>query len=276
MRLADLLAVASALGTGTAAARQPEPPTITRAELRAMSDEEVGRRLFGDIGAIMHLIRFAEPDETEARHPVRGLQFLSRPRGTYRIGICETDRVTVYFEPARGPGLPRDAARPRRIQVSTNYFVRDVGLARQHRAPDNDRNAGEEHRLDSACAEIDPRGANIVIAANEQEVADAVVLLADLAAAVSAGRIAIPVDCSEMLGAVTSSADCLAHLERIEPGGSFSVQIIPGCYAGDPALFCRRIELFGGSERRALLFEFRRGSLLPVRIALSIVPPDEF
>lgn len=109
MRLAAALILFAA--SGVAAAQQPRP--LTRGDIRDLSDEQLSRRLFGDIGAIMFPIRYPEP-ASEARMPLQALQFMSRPRISHRAGICETDRVTVFFQLAP-PLLAVDAVKPRRF-----------------------------------------------------------------------------------------------------------------------------------------------------------------
>jgi hypothetical protein len=269
MRIAGpiLLLLAAA---APAISQQPRP--LTQADLRDLSDEQLSRRLFGDIGAIMFPIRY-RADAGEARTPIRALQFMSRPRVSHRAGICETDRVTVHFELAPLPLV--DGVQPRRFELSTNYFVQDAALARQHRPPDLE-DGRERFGLDSACAAVDPRQANISVAGDAHDVATAVVLVSDLAAAARSGRIAIPVECRERGGESVPEAECRAELARLDPSEPMYVQHIAGCYRSDPAVYCRRIEFFQRSEGRSFLFEFPIAGREPARVTVESIPPDQF
>ncbi|HEX8525391.1 hypothetical protein [Allosphingosinicella sp.] len=268
MRSAMLLG-AALLVSGADSAR--EPRTLTRAQVRDLSDEELSRRLFGDIGQIMFPLRFGERRGPVSSMPLQALQFLSRPRGTYRVGICETDRVTVYFERAVFSAGDDPAVVPRRFEVTTNYFVRDLPLALEERSPDTDD--GEERiRLDRECAQIDPREANIVIARNDSEVATAVVMIASLAAAAREGRTPAATECRDRSGEPMDSAACLQELARMDARSSMAVWFNPACARADAAVYCRQIEFIGASESRQVLFELRRGSREPVRVIVETVP----
>jgi hypothetical protein len=256
----------------TSAASQPPRP-LTRAELRDLTDEQLSRRLFGDIGAIMYPIRYRGV-ASEPRMPLQALQFMSRPRISHRVGICETDRVTVYFEPA-SPLLAADGVQPRRFELSTNYFVRDAALAREHRPPDLD-GGRERWRLDRDCAEVDPRRTNLAIAGDAHDVATAVVLVSDLAAAARRGRLAIPAECRDRGDEAVPEAECKAELAGADPTESIAIQHNSGFYRNDPAVYCRRIEFFQRSEGRSFLFEFPVASREPSRVTVTSVPPDQF
>ncbi|HYI47367.1 MAG TPA: hypothetical protein VEX35_02780 [Allosphingosinicella sp.] len=253
-------------------AAQPAPareaPTLTREQVRTMSPEELTRRLFGD-GALAGLV-FAQRRFDSGRRPwipLYSLTFLTRPRGTYRAGVCETDHLTVLFEP-RPYSLGEDPpVRPRRIQVSTSYFVRDLALARAERVPDET----ERVTHDLACAEIDPRSAGIIVADGEMQVTRALALVGDLIAAAGAGRSTAPLLCRDGEGRPAAEAECLAMLARLHADKIGYVQLIERCAEQDPGLYCQRIETWeaGTDEGYVIQFELRRGNPAPVRIIVE-------
>lgn len=153
--------------------------------------------------------------------------------------------------------------------------MRNVALAREHRPPDLE-DGREPWRLDSDCARIDPRRANISIAADAHDIATAVILVADLAAAAARGRNAVPAECRDSGGDIMSEAECRAELARLDPAEPMAIQHIAGCYRNDPAVYCRRIEFFQRSEGRSFLFEFSSASREPARVTVSTVPSEQF
>jgi len=253
-------------------AAQPAPAretqTLTREQVRTMSPEELTRRLFGD-GALAGLV-FAQRRFDSGRRrwmPLYSLTFLTRPRGTYRAGVCETDHLTILFEPRPLSPGEDPPVRPRRIQVSTSYFVRDLALARADRVPDETGRVAD----DRACAEIDPRNADIIVADDEMQVTRALALIGDLIAAAGAGRTTAPLICSDGEGRPAAEAECLAMLARLHADKIGYVQLLERCGEPGAGLYCQRIETWeaGTDEGYVIQFELRRGNPAPVRIIVD-------
>lgn len=253
-------------------AAQPAPAreaqTLTREQVLTMSPEELTRRLFGD-GALSGLVFAQRRLDPGSRRwmPLYSLTFLTRPRGTYRAGVCETDHLTILFEPRPLSPGEDPPVRPRRIQVSTSYFVRDLALARADRVPDE---AGRVED-DLACAEMDPRDADIIVADGEMQVTRALALVGDLIAAAGAGRTPAPLICRDSEGRPAAEAECLAMLSRLHADKIGYVQLVERCAEQDPRLYCERIETWeaGTDEGYVIQFELRRGDPAPVRIIVD-------
>ncbi len=267
--------VAALLALLLAAQPAPVPPPaeaqrLTRERVGAMSPEALTRRLFGDgalAGLVYPLPRF---DAMRRRWmPLHSLTFLTRPRATHRAGVCETDWLTVYFEPrpfALGEDPP---VRPRRVGVSTGYFVSDLASARADRVPEG----GARWEQDAACAAVDPRQANLIVADDEMHVTGAMELVGDLIAAAGAGRTAAPLLCRDSEGRPVAEAACLAQLARLHADKIGYVQLLERCGEPGAGLYCQRIETWeagaGADEGYVILFELRRGNPAPVRIVVD-------
>ena len=258
---AILVAAAPALG-----ADRPVP--LTRESVRTMAPEELARRVFGELGHVMYALPFREPRGSGASTmPLTALEFLTRPRRSYRAGLCETDSIMVGFE--RIPyALGRDPAmRPYRFDVYKTHFVQDFGQAREG-GPPVDSAADQE--LDRACAAIDPRGVHRIVASEPFSIVAGLDLLADLVEAAKAGRALAPLDCQDVDGKPVAESVCMANLARLDPRKLYLARSGESCERSDPDHHCRLVKIFDRGESVDILFELRRrGEQAPVRILVK-------
>jgi hypothetical protein len=257
-----LLALALAAPTAAAAA---DPPPLTWARLRTMTPEAVARSLFGDVGQIMYLRPFQMSGTAPPRWPLRSLSFLTRPRASYRAGVCETDWVDVEFEPAPFALGPDPGVRPRRFRVMTQYLVQDLAKVREG-GPAVEEEAAA---LERACAVIDPREASAIIATTAFDITGTVGLLANLIDAARQGRTTAPILCRDHNREPIAEADCLRNLARLRPERLASATLTAGCGRNEIDLYCRQASVWDGSEIVEVVFELRRGSQVPARVLVD-------
>src|ERR1700710_483490 len=164
MRLTAALVAMAVAGTTALLAREPEP--LTKVTVRTMPEQVLARRLFGELGRIMLPdVYHGRPGRRPTR-PLDLLSFATVPGAANAEGLCETQWVTVYFEPAgplRGADTP---VRPRRINSSTAYIVRDLARFRAASSGDSE----SERNADAACRAIDPRLAHSIAGRSEDRV----------------------------------------------------------------------------------------------------------
>jgi len=258
-RPAALLALLLAAAPAWAA---PEPAPLNWARLRQMTPEAISRQLFGDLGQIMYLQPGQIPATDSFRRPFRDLRFLSRPRASYRAGVCETDWVTVEFRWAPGALGPDPAMRPRRIEVTTQFIVQNLAEARGGGPVVEEALA----RLETACAAIDPRDVQPIIATTAFDVTGTVAPLADLIEAARAGRALAPLECLGEDGEARGEAECLRELARLQPDKMFHAWLSAGCDRNETGLYCRNASVFDFGSAVEIRFEFRRGSAAPTRV----------
>jgi hypothetical protein len=245
-----------------------EPPPLNWGRVRDLPPEALARQLFGEVGRIMYLRPIQLPDLT--RYPdlaLRSLTFLTRPRASYRAGVCETDSVTVEFEPVPSALGPDPPVQPSRFELSTQFIVQDLAKVREGRSSDDDRPA-----LERACRAIDPRQVSLVAAESEYEVTGAVGLLAELVVAARAGRAPAPLECRSLAGEALREADCLRNIARLQPERTYHVELIPDCVPGDATRHCRRALVGDSPQPVDVRFEVARGSERPTRITVTAVP----
>jgi hypothetical protein len=234
-----LVAIALAAGTGLLA-RDPVP--LTKMTVRTMPERVLSRRLFGDLGQIMLPDVYHGHPGRRATRPLDLLSFATVPRAANAEGLCETQWVTVYFEPAgplRGADTP---VRPRRVASVEGYIVRDLARIRADPAAD----AEDEPNADAACQAIDPRNAHRISGRSEFHVQSGLRAVLALIDAAKEGRTLVPLDCSEAMmdGAPLGDAACLAAVGRLGIG---DISGISACDSAPPSTLCYRISL-GGFE----------------------------
>ena len=287
-----------------AAAPAPRPddhgPVLRRSEVAAMTPETLTRKLLGDMAQILYLVpfRLPQPRDRLRLEWLGPLDFLTRPRRASRAGLCETDALRVTFEYAwpRIVAIPSDPVvsadrrealappgegttkpplivddyplQPRRITMSTRYFVHDRGMARRNEPPEEEARA----ELDAACAAIDPRDKPPIFAGFDHEAGQGVELLSALIDAARAGRLPPPAECSDRQGARLADEECLNQLRQLDVDALISVDTIAKCVPAMPERYCVRLGL---RWDRVLNFEMAPGKQKPLRIHLAPEPSLE-
>jgi hypothetical protein len=169
-----------------------EPASLTRSEVRSLSDQALARRIFGPLASDMSV-----SNRTNRNPRLWGpeiIWFWTRPRRSWTPGVCETDRIIVHLE----PGLPSQAGGDRSLRlhglvVQTYFIVQNRELARRLTGID----PREMEGLDVACAALDPRRDGIP-ADDSGQLMKALSLISELGEAARAGRTPAPLDCSRM------------------------------------------------------------------------------
>ncbi|TFI57253.1 hypothetical protein E2493_16255 [Sphingomonas parva] len=263
-------------------------PTLTRREVQAMTPDALTGKLFGDMAGMLYPVPYAIPERRRSarRSWLTSLEFLTRPRATYRAGVCETDALRVEFVPAivrvmpeRSPAqrspthertapAPHDGAadwpvEPRRITLRTRYFVQDAALARRDEPPGE----GQSGALDVACAAIDPRERPPIFAGSEHEAASGVRLLSSLIDD-NRRRGTMPLECIDLSGARLGNEACRNAIRALDVDALIDVQTIAKCTA-EPDVYCVRLGL---RWDRDLRFEMRQGIASPLRAVLRALP----
>ena len=131
---------------------------------------------------------------------------------------------------------------------------------------------------DAACAAVDPREANLIVADDEMHVTGAMELVGDLIAAAGAGRTTAPLQCGDREGRPVAEPACLALLARLHADKIGYVQFIEHCGEQGAAagLYCQRVETWEsvGGDGYVIRFELRPGNPVPVRIVVDPRRPD--
>ena len=245
MRLLVLLLVVLSAG-GTAIAQRSNV-VLTKTEVRRIAPEVVTRRLFGGLAPLILPIPDRGEPGVRPTRPLRRLYFLTRPSPANLEGICQTDSIVVEFEPAGPPAGPDTRVRPRRFVSTTLFFVPEPAALRPASAADepDDPQAAQAMRAaraEAACRRVDPRRAGLISASPEYRLF-ALRLLLDLTEDARAGRLAIPLDCSEISpqDAPLSDAQCRDRFAGLRVGDVVS---ITDC---DPplAVVCHRLTVGG-------------------------------
>jgi hypothetical protein len=265
MRRAGALLPIALASAPAVAAEKPVP--LTKESVRTMAPEELARRVFGDLGHVMYPLPYSEPRGSGvSTMPLRALWFLTRPRRSYRAGLCETDRIAVAFEPVPY-SLGRDpAVRPYRFEKYENHFVQDFAKAR---TGDPVGDEEDEAALESACAATDPRNVNIIVASSPFEIVAGLDSLADLVEAAKAGRAPAPLDCRDESGEPITETECLKNLARLEPGKLYHATFVEGCGRKDADIYCRRLAVWDVTGSIDVDFEFKPGGKEPLRILVK-------
>jgi hypothetical protein len=266
MRATALLTLLLA-APASAAAQDQEP--LTAARIRAMPAETLARRLLGDASTIVYPMPSESPAGREADDRSQWLRYYTRPRVSPRAGICETESLSVALVPAGAPG-PDTPLRVRQVATSGVFIVQNVTRSRQGGAPGD----AERAALDSACAAIDPRQAEIVRAENADQLGHAVTLTANLLDSV-AGRAGVPLVCRDAEERRVAQAACLRGLTELRTETIHDVELIDEC-DDDEDLSCVQARLWDArhSGRVEIRFALRWGTQTLVRI--DVRPGPDF
>lgn len=263
MRTAGLAALFLA---GAPVIGSAEPAPLTNDSVGRMPPDELARRVFGDLGHVMYPLPSRSSRGGASGLPLQALAFLTRPRGSYRAGVCQTDRIVVAFERTPFAIGPDPAVRPYRFQVYENYFVQDFADARAG-GPPEDPEADAE--LGRTCAAIDPRERQLIVAESAFDVVGGIDALADLIEAAQAGQALAPMQCLDEQAQPVAENECLGRLSRLEPLKLYHARSIPGCDRRDPEVHCRWLEVFDYDSGLDIMVEYRRGGREPVAVRVK-------
>ena len=243
---------------------QPAPPAngpLTYGELRTLPDEALARRLFGALAPDIVLgIRLGWPSSPVIMQRAN-IWAWTRPRPSYRWGLCETDRSVLSFERDHlrgGANRENPAMRLARIETKTYYIIHDRDLAEGRTRPDPERSGA----WGAGCATRDPRRDGVP-ADNPHQLMRAYALVNELGAAARAGRAHVPIDCSYMRWPgpqPIGEAECLRELRHL---GNPWVGWVSGCRGIAAAADCIRV--LGGEI--FVEFSLNRGQR-PIAIAI--------
>ena len=269
MRTALALAL---LCTGCATASAEEAP-LTWARLRSMPPEAVTRELFGEFGRSLFLVPGQIPDrDGRFIRPLRHLYFRSRPRASYRAGVCETDWISAEFGSVPGsPAAPgsEPRARPLRLALLTNFIVQDLDKVRVG-GPSVD----ELPDLERACAAIDPTKTPSIIADSAFDIISTVPLVADLVATARAGRPLAPMECEGDEGPMPEQ-ECLRMLAALKPEAISIADSGGACLAKAADTYCVNASAWQYSRQISISFELKRGgNRVPQRIRVHLLPDE--
>jgi hypothetical protein len=236
--------------------------------VRSMPPRVLARRLFGDLGRIMLPAFFHGHPGRRPTRPLGFLEFVTVPRAASVEGMCETQWVTVYFEPAgaqRGADTP---VRPRAITSSPGYIIRDLARVRANPAGD----AENESNADAACRAIDSRNEHSISGHDAFEVQAGLRALLALIDAAREGRSLAPLDCSDavMDGAPMGDAACLAAIGRLGVG---DIALIGSCASDAAGPRCHRIA--AGEFEMRLVMEPNGRQLAHAKLETMIIIADE-
>jgi hypothetical protein len=264
MRLAAALFLLLFAAAPASAADKPVP--LTRESVATMPDGELTRRVFGELGHVMFPQRRPERQSAGRFRPLRGLDFLTRPRASGRAGVCETDMIVVAFEPV--PFAPGDdpPVRPYRFEKYENHFIQDFAAARQG-GPSEDEEA--ESRLDAVCRKIDPRSKRLIVASSAVEIVAGLDSLADLIEAAGKSRALAPLECEDESGEPVVEAACLVNLARLDPLELYYSTFVDGCSRKDPGVYCRSLKVHGPGGSMDIELEHKRGGREALRIRVK-------
>lgn len=209
------------LAAAPAAAREPAP--LMRAELATLSEEALGRRIFGPLAADLYVTNMTR----QTGRPWEGgrVWFWTKPRKDWlRDGLCVSDRMIVYLAPDPLAIDKNPAMRIGAVQTETVYIVRDRKMATKLTGFDPKELEGQ----DEACASLDPRR-NSIAADSGWQLMSAFELVKNLGEAARAGRAPVPIDCSGLnfnREPPATVAECLAEFKSL---GEHSVAATKEC-----------------------------------------------
>lgn len=263
MRVPALLILLTLAAATPASAQE----TMTEASLRTMPPDLLARRLLGESAALA----FPLPAGQQARAPDdygrTSVLFLMRPRASTAPGICETDSLVFLFDPLGAPAPNRPLRLHSMVTARYGYIVRDVAVARTGSWPDMPQGSYAQlidtvKRAEPACAEIDPRRAEIVSADHAGMVGRGVALVADLLDSARRGRTTVPARCGYGTRHPVSSETCLQLLAALRVESLNSVQLVDGCWdmnrRGAFAMYnrCVRVRLWDAQRRDQVQIDF--------------------
>lgn len=246
-----------------------ERPPLTWERLRDTPPQQITRELFGEFGEGLYLLPGQIPTRLGRFNlPLRYLRFQSRPRASYRAGLCETDWISVELEPVP-PTLERlePGVRPRRLSLLTNYIIQDLAKVRVG-GPSVD----EMPDLERACAAIDPRETPTIVAETAFDITGTLPLLADLIEAARKGRTTAPLTCQGDAGDMPQ-AECLRLLAALKPEAITTADLQNGCGRKDTEVSCYTAGAWHDGRDIRIAFEIRRGGGgKPALISLTVDP----
>lgn len=242
------------------------PVSLTKESVRTMPDEELARRVFGDLGHIMYPRPRREPRGAASFMALRGLEFVTRPRGSYRAGVCETDTIMVGFEPVPFASGRDPPVRPYRFDKYENFFIQDLEAARTGDPPADEE---ADARLDTVCRTIDPRTRRLISASTAFEVVAGIDSLADLIEAAKERRTPAPLECENESGEVLEEGVCLARLASLDPLDLYHSAFVDGCNRKDPRVYCRWLKVHDLGDGMEITVEHEKGSRNPVRVRVK-------
>lgn len=220
-----------------AAAREPEP--LTRSDLTTLSEEALGRRIFGPLAADLYVTNMTR----QSGRPWEGgrIWFWTKPRKDWlRDGLCVSDRMIVYLAPDRLAVGENPVMHIAAIETETTYIVRDRKMATKLSGFDPDELKGQ----DEACAKLDPRRDSIA-AESGWQLMTAFELMKKLGDGARAGRATVPIDCTQINFSgppPASEAECLTRLSSL---GEASVAATTDCAeAQATGTYCIRVQTY--------------------------------
>jgi len=254
-----------AIAAATAASAQ-EP--LTESSLRTMPPDVLARRLLGETATIVFPDTSELVESREESDGSAGVRYLTLPTASEMAGICQSQFLIVGLEPvgARGPDAP---LRVRSIYTSNVFILQDVRAAGASTWPNIGPNPvrWDENLAarNTACAAIDPRQAELIIAddAAPGAIGRTVGLVADLVRSARAGRTPAPTTCDDISEQRLSREDCLAMLAAVRVERLNLVRLIDGCWGMD------RPDAFEHENRclQAKLWDPRRNGQIEIEFA---------
>ncbi|MEA3015381.1 MAG: hypothetical protein QOI38_103 [Sphingomonadales bacterium] len=258
---ATLLLALAAIGAAVPASAQPP---LTHAEARRLPPDRLARRVFGDLARTLLPVPLAAPNGWGG-DVLRDMLFLTPAQYAGEAGLCATDQLVVRFEPV-GPLDGADTpVRARRMELSTEYFVRDLGRIVAPVPAEDDEE--EQRREERACAAADPRSFTRIRAQEGAIVVQGLRLASAVIRAAREGRALVPIACrlDDSEREASLQPDCLADIAALRLD---RVNLIGDCY--DPAV--PGTPCFDLSDwSTQLRIWVRPGSQEPVRAAIERV-----
>jgi len=212
---------------GCAGFDAPSAAPLTRNETRAMPPERLARRVLGDVARTLLPLPVPPADRWPRSSVLSEVAFVTPPRFTGYRGLCETDFVLVRMVPAGELDGADTPVRPARLELTTEYVVRDSAAI----VAGGELSARDEDREQAACARLDPRPAARIRAGEASDAARGLRLAFAFVSAARSGRSPAPLACSlDDPDGASPEARCLSEVAamRLE-----DINLIGSC--NDPA-----------------------------------------
>ena len=124
--------------------------TITKIESRSLPPRVVTQRVFSQLAAKMRFEPYPS-GRPKPKLPLSDMQFWTVPRATYVSGLCESNLITVYFEPV-GPKKGADTkVAAAGLEASSSFHFLAEPPASQEDVSD-----AAWARTNKACARLNP------------------------------------------------------------------------------------------------------------------------